>query len=98
MRRHAPVLLSRVREVADSRVRQPGYEWRDVERRWTECERRSVAMRMTRKRAVEPEAGEVEQYAGAFARVRLVRAWIAAAAAMVAMLYGYVALLERVVK
>ena len=55
-------------------------------------------MRMTRKRAVESEAGEVEQYAGAFARVRLVRAWIAAAAAMVAMLYAFVALLERVVK
>ena len=55
-------------------------------------------MRMTRKRAVEPEAGEVEQYAGAFARVRLVRAWIAAAAAMVGMLYAFVALLERVVK
>jgi hypothetical protein len=30
--------------------------------------------------------------------VRLVRAWIAAAAAMVAMLYGYVALLERVTR
>jgi len=39
-----------------------------------------------------------EEYAAAFARVRLVRAWIAAAAALVAMLYGYVALLERVVK
>ena len=39
-----------------------------------------------------------EQYAAAFARVRLVRAWIAAAAAMVALLYGYVALLERLVR
>ena len=58
-------------------------------------------MRMTRKRVVSGEqsgAGEAERYAGAFARVRLVRAWIAAAAAMVAMLYAYVALLERVVK
>ena len=45
--------------------------------------------------AVEPNG---EEYAAAFARVRLVRAWIAAAAALVAMLYGYVALLERVVK
>ena len=43
-------------------------------------------------------AGGADQYAGAFARVRLVRAWIAAAAAMVALLYGYVALLERVVR
>ena len=58
-------------------------------------------MRMTRKRVVaggESGAREAERYAGAFARVRLVRAWIAAAAAMVAMLYAYVALLERVVK
>jgi hypothetical protein len=42
--------------------------------------------------------GGTEQYATAFARVRLVRAWIAAAAAMVALLYGYVTLLERVVR
>ena len=41
---------------------------------------------------------EAERYVGAFARVRLVRAWIAAAAAMVAMVYAYVALLERVVR
>lgn len=54
-------------------------------------------MQMTRKRVVT-DAGEGERYAGAFARVRLVRAWIAAAAAMVAMLYAYVALLERVVR
>jgi hypothetical protein len=56
---------------------------------------------MTKKRVVgggESGAAEAERYAGAFARVRLVRAWIAAAAAMVAMLYAYVALLERVVK
>jgi len=53
-------------------------------------------MRTTRKRVVA--GGEAERYAGAFARVRLVRAWIAAVAAMVAMLYGYVALLERVVR
>jgi len=58
-------------------------------------------MRMTRKRVVaggQAGAGGAERYAGAFARVRLVRAWIAAAAAMVAMLYAYVALLERVVR
>jgi hypothetical protein len=55
-------------------------------------------MRMSKKRVVKSDAGEVERYAGAFARVRLVRAWIAAAAAMLTMLYGYVALLERVVR
>ena len=58
-------------------------------------------MRMTKKRVVaggESGAGEAERYAGAFARVRLVRAWIAVAAALVAMLYAYVALLERVVR
>jgi len=63
-------------------------------------ERRGAAMRKSQKRVV-PEGegeGEAERYAGAFARVRLVRAWIAAATAMVAMLYGYVALLERVVR
>jgi hypothetical protein len=53
-------------------------------------------MRKSQKRVVS--VGEAERYAGAFARVRLVRAWIAAATAMVAMLYGYVALLERVVR
>lgn len=44
-------------------------------------------------------AGETEakQYAGAFERVQLVRAWIAAIAAIVAMLSAYVALLERLV-
>ena len=55
-------------------------------------------MRMTQKRVVKSGAEDVERYAGAFARVRLVRAWIAAAAAMLTMLYGYVALLERVVR
>ena len=39
-----------------------------------------------------------EQYAGAFARVRLVRAWIGAIAALVAMLYAFVALLDRVIQ
>ena len=52
----------------------------------------------TPARVVAAEEREAKRYAGAFARVRLVRAWIAAAAAMVGMLYGYVTLLERVVK
>ena len=39
---------------------------------------------------------EAKRYAGAFARVRLVRAWIAALAAIVAMLSTYVTLLERI--
>lgn len=39
-----------------------------------------------------------KRYAGAFTRVRLVRAWIAAVAALVAMLSAYVTLLERVVR
>ena len=55
-------------------------------------------MRMSKKRVMKPGVEEVKQYADAFARVRLVRAWIAAAAAMLTMLYGYVALLERVVR
>ena len=55
-------------------------------------------MRITKKQQAVPSGDEAERYAAAFARVRLVRAWIAAAAAMVAMLYAYVALLERVVK
>ena len=38
------------------------------------------------------------EYAAAFERVRLVRAWIAAAAALVAVLSGYVAVIERVMK
>ena len=44
------------------------------------------------------EKGEAERYTGAFARAKLVRAWIAVAAAMVAMLYAYVAFLERVAR
>ena len=40
--------------------------------------------------------GEAERYAGAFERVRLVRAWIAVVAAVVAMASAYVNLLERV--
>ena len=40
---------------------------------------------------------EAERYSGAFERVRLVRAWIAVAVAVVAMLSGYVTLLERLV-
>jgi hypothetical protein len=66
--------------------------------RGTESERRSAAMRMSKKQVVKPGAEEVKGYADAFARVRLVRAWIAAAAALLTMLYGYVALLERVVR
>jgi len=48
-------------------------------------------------RAEEKREGEreAERYAGAFARAKLVRAWIAVAAAMVAMLYAYVSFLER---
>ena len=44
------------------------------------------------------EKGDAERYAGAFARVRLVRAWIAAVAAIASMLSPYVALLERLLK
>jgi hypothetical protein len=54
--------------------------------------------RVAAKRTVGDAVSGAEQYAAAFARVRLVRAWIAVVAALVAMLYGYVALLERVVK
>ena len=63
----------------------------------TRIKRTSGARKETAPAKVEGEGG-AEQYAGAFARARLVRAWIAVAAAMVAMLYAYVALLERVVR
>ncbi|MFL5617478.1 MAG: hypothetical protein ACJ79A_03685 [Gemmatimonadaceae bacterium] len=53
--------------------------------------------RMKRKQTTEAGAEKDAPYAGAFARVRLVRAWVAVAAAIVAMLSAYVALLERVV-
>ena len=39
-----------------------------------------------------------DEYATAFERVRLVRAWIAAAAALVAVLSGGVAVIERVMR
>lgn len=55
--------------------------------------------RTSRERLETPrEDGNAERYTGAFARVRLVRAWIAVAAAVVAMLYAYLALLERLVR
>ena len=48
--------------------------------------------------AKRDETVDARKYAGAFARVRLVRAWVAAAAALVAVLSAYVTLLERLVK
>jgi hypothetical protein len=38
------------------------------------------------------------EYAAAFERVRLVRAWIAAAAALVAVISAYVTVIERVLR
>ena len=43
-----------------------------------------------------PTGDGPEQYTGAFARVRLVRAWIGVAAAMVALGYAFASLLDRV--
>jgi len=48
-----------------------------------------------RKRA--GKAGR-DRYAAAFERVRLVRAWIAAAAAMVTVISAYVAVIERILR
>ena len=42
--------------------------------------------------------GAEGEYDGAFARVRLVRAWIAAASAMVGMLMGWLVFVERLVR
>jgi len=39
-----------------------------------------------------------DEYAAAFERVRLARAWIAAGAALVAVLSGFVAVIERVMR
>ena len=39
-----------------------------------------------------------EKYAAAFERVRLVRAWIGAAAALVTVISAYVAVIERVLR
>jgi hypothetical protein len=51
---------------------------------------------MTTPTAPTEGPGERRHYREAFTRVRLVRAWIAAAAALVAVLSSCVALLERV--
>ncbi len=51
-----------------------------------------------RSRATRRPGATREEYAAAFERVRLVRAWIAAAAALVAVLSGYVAVIERVIR
>jgi hypothetical protein len=42
--------------------------------------------------------GTRDKYTEAFERVRLVRAWIAAAAALVAVISAYVAVIERVLR
>jgi len=52
---------------------------------------------MIRKHEQERETTR-EKYAAAFERVRLVRAWIAAAAALVAVISAYVAVIEKVVR
>jgi hypothetical protein len=39
-----------------------------------------------------------DRYAAAFERVRLVRAWIAAAAALVTVISAYVAVIERILR
>jgi hypothetical protein len=61
-------------------------------------------MRLALRRETKPESPPHtksvqlkpdEQYAGAFARVRLVRAWIGVAAAMVALGYAFNTLLDR---
>ena len=51
-----------------------------------------------RSRATRRLGATRQEYAAAFERVRLVRAWIAAAAALVAVLSGYVAVIERVMR
>ena len=61
-------------------------------RTWPNAERE-----MIRKHEQEREATR-EKYAAAFERVRLVRAWIAAAAALLAVISAYVAVIERVVR
>lgn len=73
--------------------------------RVTKTSRKRTATRGARAATTPARAEEergadegAEQYAGAFARVKLVRAWVAVTAAVVAMLFAYVALLERVVK
>jgi hypothetical protein len=74
---------------------------RDVQIPRTSLTRERPSKRSTSDVATTRRSGverATDEYAGAFARVRLVRAWIAAAAALVAMLYAYVALLERVIR
>jgi hypothetical protein len=51
-----------------------------------------------RSRAARHLGTTRDEYAAAFERVRLVRAWIAAAAALVAVLSAYVAVIERVLR
>ena len=51
-----------------------------------------------RGKAMRSSGPARDEYAAAFERVRLVRAWIAAAAALVAVLSGCVAVMERVMR
>jgi hypothetical protein len=60
-------------------------------------QRRGEEMMRKHEREHERETTR-EKYAAAFERVRLVRAWIAAAAALVTVISAYVAVIERLVK
>ena len=71
---------------------------REHEREHDEGTTRDGGVSSRRGRAMRRLGTARGEYAAAFERVRLVRAWIAAAAALVAVLSGYVAVIERVMK
>jgi hypothetical protein len=63
-------------------------------RRHADAERSTKHASPAHRDAAKPTVPETV-YAGAFARVRLVRAWIGVAAATVALGYAFAALLDR---
>jgi hypothetical protein len=68
------------------------------ERKHDEGAARDESAPPRRGRATRQPGTTRDEYAAAFERVRLVRAWIAAAAALVAVLSAYVAVIERVLR
>jgi len=71
---------------------------REHEREHVEGSREGSGAARPRGRWLRRTGTGREEYAAAFERVRLVRAWIAAAAAFVAVLSAYVAIIERVMR
>src|SRR5688572_27226641 len=89
-RRHAPVLLSCDRHDGEDMTPEQRKPTMTRMRRTSRTRRETAETTSARAKVKGTEKREAARYAGAFARVRLVRAWIAAVAAIASMVSPYV--------